>query len=127
IPVIPKMLEVLTAATAPLLGKSLASGFAAFTIIMLPGLAGFLVWELKENWRVYKATRAKTLQPVIIGHHGETMSRLLRPGFHSGTIPKLHTRLRRAAWRKDTRELGKARDGLHHVEHALLRFTQRQL
>ena len=67
------------------------------TVLVLPGLAGFLVWELKENWKLYRASRAKELGPRAIGHHGETVGRLLRPGFHSGTIPKLFTKLRRAA------------------------------
>jgi hypothetical protein len=65
-------------------------------LLLLPGVFGFLVWELKENWRLYEANRAKTLRPVVIGHHGETMSRLLKPGFNSGTVPKLFARLRRA-------------------------------
>jgi hypothetical protein len=34
---------------------------------------------------------------VIIGHHGEDMTRLLRVGIHSGTLPKLYARIRRAA------------------------------
>lgn len=126
LPFIPAMLGGLAAATTPLLGPELANGFAAFTIIVLPGLAGFLVWELKENWKLYRATRSKVLQPIVIGHHGETMSRLLRPGFHSGTIPKLFTKLRRAAWRSDESAVTKAKQGLHHVEEAVAVFAARQ-
>ena len=33
----------------------------------IPGIFGFLVWELKENWRLYAANRPKGLQPMIIG------------------------------------------------------------
>lgn len=127
LPFIPAMLTAIAAATSPLVGPELANGFAAFTILVLPGLAGFLVWELKENWRVYRATRSKTLGPIIIGHHGETMARLLRPGFHSGTIPKLFTKLRRAAWMHDEHGVAKAREGLHHVEQAIELFAARQL
>ena len=32
-----------------------------------------------------------------IGHHGETMVQFLRPGFRSGTLPKLYAKLRRAS------------------------------
>ena len=65
-------------------------------LLLLPGVFGFLVWELKENWRLYEANRPKTIRPVMIGHHGETMARLLKPGFNSGTVPKTFARLRRA-------------------------------
>ena len=127
LPFIPAMLGAIASAATPLLGRELANGFAAFTVLVLPGLAGFLVWELKENWRLYRATRSKVLQPSVVGHHGETMSRLLRPGFHSGTIPKLFTKLRRAAWRNDERGVTRAKEGLHHVEAAIATFAARQL
>ncbi len=127
LPFIPAMLSTLSDVAKPLMGSAAAKGFAGFTVLVLPGLAGFLVWELKENWRLYKSTRSRTLQPLIIGSHGETMSRLLRPGFHSGTIPKLFTKLRRAAWRDDERAVARAKEGLHHVEEALVKFVERQL
>ena len=63
--------------------------------LLLPGVVGFLVWELKENWRLYAANRLANCN----SHRrppGETIDRLLRPGFHSGTVPKLFARLRRA-------------------------------
>ena len=41
------------------MGPAIGNSFAAFTVIVLPGLAGFLVWELKENWKLYRATRAQ--------------------------------------------------------------------
>jgi hypothetical protein len=121
------MLRGIGGPASRLLGDVLGNGFAAFAVIMLPGLAGFLVWELKENWRLYKATRAKALQPRVIGHHGETMARFLRPGFHSGTIPKLFTKLRRAAWKQDERAVSRHKEGLHHVEEAVGKFAERQL
>ncbi len=34
-----------------------------FTIThLIPGAAGFLVWEFKENWRLYRANRPRTLR-----------------------------------------------------------------
>lgn len=127
LPFIPAMLSAITDVAKPLMGSGAAKGFAGFTVLVLPGLAGFLVWELKENWRLYKATRSPMLQPIVVGSHGETMSRMLRPGFHSGTIPKLFTKLRRAAWRDDERAVAKAKEGLHHVEEAVEKFARRQL
>jgi len=90
-------------------------------------LAGFLVWELKENWKLYRANRAKEVKPIAIGHHGETFVALLRPGFHSGTIPKLYTKLRRAAWSDDERAVAKHKEALHHVEEAIWKFAEREL
>jgi hypothetical protein len=109
------------------MGKALAGGFAGFTVIMLPGLAGFLVWEFKENWRMYRATRPKVMRALSIGHHGESMVGFLKPGFHSGTIPKHYTKLRRAAWKDDERGVAKQREGLHHVEESIGKFVDRQL
>ncbi len=121
------MLRGISGVASPVMGDVLAGGFAAFAVIMLPGLAGFLVWELKENWKLYRATRARALRPRVIGHHGETMARFLKPGFHSGTIPKLFTKLRRAAWKHDEHAVSKHKEGLHHVEEAIARFAERQL
>nr|MBA2538148.1 hypothetical protein [Deltaproteobacteria bacterium] len=126
IPIIPALQASLTNATEPLLGAA-ASAFAAFNVIMLPGLAGFLVWEFKENWRLYRATRPKVMTAQVIGHHGETMVAFMKPGFHSGTIPKLYTKLRRAAWKDDERGVAKHTEGLHHVEEAVATFVDRQL
>ena len=65
-------------------------------VFWFPDLFGFLFWEIKENWSLYRANRSPTLKPMIMGPHGETLPALLRPGFHSGTIPKLFARLRKA-------------------------------
>jgi hypothetical protein len=96
---------------------------------LIPGIFGFLVWELKENWRLYEANRPKTLQPIMIGHHGETMGRLLKPGFHSGTVPKIFAKLRRAERRALRTGQGKfARKQiakLHEVEEAIRHFVDR--
>ncbi|HTL38235.1 MAG TPA: hypothetical protein VL326_34130 [Kofleriaceae bacterium] len=127
IPFIPALLSGISALLEPVTGSRFADGFAAFTVLVLPGLAGFLVWELQANWKLYRATRVKTLRPIPIGHHGETISRFLRPGFHSGTIPKLFTKLRRAAWEHDARAAAKAKEALHHVEDPILLFAERQL
>jgi hypothetical protein len=102
----------------------LTAGLLLFVIQFgLPGVPGFLVWEFKENWRLYRANQPRDLRPQIAGSHGETIPRLLRPGFHSGTLPKLYARLRRI---KGT-GLGKRREQLHHVEEAVRRFVERNL
>lgn len=127
LPFIPAMLSGISGPASQLMGPAVGNSFAAFTVLVLPGLAGFLVWEFKENWRLYRATRAQALKPVIIGHHGENMARLLKPGFHSGTIPKLFTKVRRASWRGDEAAVARHHEALHHVEDAIGVFAERQL
>jgi hypothetical protein len=99
------------------------------TIFLMPDLFGFLIWEMKENWSLYRANRPATLQPVVVGAHGETVVRLLRPGFHSGTVPWLYSRLR-AAERKAVRtgnwQTARGyRQALHEVEQEVKHFVQR--
>jgi hypothetical protein len=104
---------------------------ALFIQFLVPGMFGFLVWELKENWRLYAANRPPNLRPAAIGHHGETMIQLLRPGFRSGTIPKLYARLRRALrrayWTRNWKACGKHLTALHHNAEAVRRFVDREL
>lgn len=128
------------------LGVFVASTIAWITVFLLPSVCGFLAWELKENWRLYRQSRSKHLAPSHIGAHGETMHGLLVPGFHSGTVPKLYDRLRHAAQRQDELQsrgrgdgsaggepakneasLGRFRDGMVGVEEAVRRFVQREL
>ncbi|MBI3408789.1 MAG: hypothetical protein HY040_10570 [Planctomycetes bacterium] len=113
------------------LGKPLAYVIATINLHGIPGAAGFLVWEFKENWSLYRANRRRTLAPVVIGHHGESMPRLMRPGFHSGTLPKLYAKIRRADRRAyrggNWRTSRRLREALHHIEDALHHFTDREL
>lgn len=112
-PMVPQLVEI--------------TGFSVWTVSTfingIPGIFGFIAWELKENWRLYRSNRAPRLRPVTIGSHGESMRGLLRPGFHSGTIPKLFRKLRHASRSRAT--------WLHHdLEHSaegVQRFTTREL
>lgn len=111
--------------------KELAYTVATAIITGIPGIFGFLVWELKESWRLYAANRPWELKPALVGHHGETVTRLLRPGFHSGTVPKLFAKLRRAERRAmasgDRRAALKQLRAVHHVQLAARRFVEREL
>jgi hypothetical protein len=108
------------------LGPVLGTGFVAVTIFFLPGIFGFMVWEFKENWKLYQANRPAALRPVVIGSHGETMLRLLRPGFHSGTVPKLFAKLRKAERRGSERRARRSYEGLHHVAESIHHFVERE-
>ena len=95
----------------------------------VPGIFGFLAWELRENWRLYSANRPQRVSPLALGHHGETVRGLLRPGFHSGTVPKAFATIRRALAKTEEADapsqLHKPLETLHHVEEAIRHFVER--
>jgi len=130
IPIYPWLVQSLTDLLAPVVGWE-AARFIALAHAWLSGdLFGFLVWELRENWRLYRANRSPVLKPVMVGHHGETVLRLLRPGFHSGTVPGLFDHLRRAeraAMASGQWRTARAyRHQLQEVEEALRLFVERE-
>src|SRR5262249_29972168 len=79
--------RAMTAYLDHFMNHALAVAVAALHDLILPGVFGFLAWELKANWRLYRSNQPKTLRPDVIGHHGETLHGLLKLGFHSGTVP----------------------------------------
>jgi hypothetical protein len=128
IPLAPTFVDILT----PILGSAeYATAVVGPFIFLVPGVFGFMAWELRSNWLLYKANRGETLQPVLVGSHGETFIRLMKPGFHSGTLPKLFSRLRRADRKRHGEEHSLARskylDQLHHVHVAVGHFVEREL
>jgi hypothetical protein len=140
---LPFLPELLVAVERPLhvLGPFLAGAIAGVTVFLSPSIFGFLAWELKANYRLYRATRPQLVQPARFGPHGESCRELLVEGLHSGTIPKLFARLRRAAQRRLDRglaidaetssltrsELGRFYRRLEQVRHSLHRFVEREL
>jgi hypothetical protein len=128
VPMIPMVASQLVETTG--MEKGLALTAVTFVSTCIPGVFGFLAWELKENWRLYAANRPATLRPVPVGHHGETMRRLLMPGFHSGTIPRLFARLRRLHAR-DARQSAASSSRVarqrHELEHDIATFFDRDV
>lgn len=131
------LLRAFGTAFAPL-GPLLGGTLAGTTAFLLPSVFGFLVWELKENWKLYQASRPDAAGPALVGGHGETITALLLPGFHSGTLPKLYQGVRRAAQREDDAaragrgeqsegSAGRLRVGLRDVEVHVRRFVEREL
>ncbi len=98
-------------------------GMTTFILGIVPGIYGFIAWELKENWRLYKANQSDTLDPETVGSHGEWVINFVRPGFHSGTLPVLFARLRNASGAG----LRRAEEALHHADEDLRRFAKRAL
>ena len=104
---------------------------AAAVINGIPGIFGFIAWELKEDWRLFAANRPDGLPRVVLGHHGETMRGLLRPGFHSGTVPA-HFRKMRLALDKSEHSgkppaIEKHLHGIDEVRHSIEVFVEREL
>jgi hypothetical protein len=126
IPVTPALHDAMYKPLVPVLGPFLAESIAAPTVFVLPGFFGFLVWELKENWRLYRMNRSTFLAPVIIGSHGETMVQFMKPGLHSGTIPKVYAKLRKASRKLDQSAL-KHTEALRGVEVSIRKFMDREL
>jgi hypothetical protein len=126
LPVDRELLHDILHTLRPQVGLFLAGTVASLVVGALPGIAGFLVWELKENYKLYRTTRPETLRPAPIGHHGETMGGLLKPGLHSGTLPKLWAKLRRAV-RKGEGSADKHREAMREIAEAVERFVDREL
>jgi hypothetical protein len=113
--------------TSPILIGAVIITFQFF----IPGICGFLVWEFKENWKLFRSNQPQELQPIRIGPHGETMESLLRRGFHSGTVPKTYDKLDSYANTEflyiDKAKRRRLHEHLHHVSDALEEFVEREL
>jgi hypothetical protein len=110
------------------LGVPEAVGIAAATgfLSLIPGMFGFIVWELKENWRLYQANRPDELRPLVIGSHGERLIDLFVPGFHSGTLPRLFARQREAVRRSDFGRMHRLNEQMEHVREEVGSFVDRE-
>ncbi len=101
------------------------------TLYLFPSAVAFFLWEMQENWRLFRANRSAKLRPVVLGRHGETMRQLLKPGFHSGTIPRLFAQLRRAerdAYRTGIWRFARTyRQALREVARSVQLFVEREL
>jgi hypothetical protein len=131
LPQMPGLFKSLEPSVGPGLAYVIASLIAFPTVWLLPDLFGFLFWETKENWYMYRANRDKLLRPVNVGPHGETVRQLLQPGFHSGTVPKLFARLREAereAIRTGSWRTARTwRRSLAGVEQTIRRLVEREV
>lgn len=93
----------------------------------IPGIFGFLAWEFRENWKLYRANAPDTLRPMAVGSHGQTVRGLLRPGFHSGVVPKTFAKLRKAVRAGNAGWATKRRHALEHIAEAMHRLADRDV
>ena len=123
--------EWVTQALEPVMTSWGARAFAFSTWWLLPDAVTFLIWETKENWKLFRANRRVRLGPISIGPHGETLGQLLRPGFHSGRLPKLYGQWRRAERALEKGGAGTAaracREKLQRLGQSLSRFVERDV
>ncbi len=133
LPFLPALGTGLAALLSPVLPAAVALPLVTLTLFLLPGLFGFLFWELKENRRLYAANRSAAVPEARLGAHGETLKGLLRRGLHGGTLPKAFDRLRQSLERQvregaaDPRALRRAALDIKAIADLLARFAELDL
>lgn len=145
LPFLPSLTALMVELSRSVLPTLIAIPLVTLTVVLLPGLFGFVVWEFKENWRLYQANhtarpRGKAipgtglaLEPAIIGSHGETMRGMLYRGFHSGTLPRAYDRVRRVIEQQIRdqalypRRVRACERRLRAIERAIRVFVDREL
>lgn len=133
LPMLPALTGALHTALSAFLPGIFVVPIVAVTIALLPGFFGFMFWELKEDWFLYRANRRRVVPPTRIGHHGENLKQLLRRGFHSGTLPKAFDALREELAgqireeRADTKALRRALAPILETGESLDHFARQEL
>jgi hypothetical protein len=151
LPFLPAITAAFVDISQSVLPKVIAYPLVTLTIVLLPGLFGFFVWELKENWKLYQANHRDGLaaadklddrvtegaavlpvEPAAVGHHGESVRALMSRGFHSGALPKAFDRLRRVIRQElhdqqpYPKRLRRVQRQLEDVQHAFCVFFERE-
>ena len=113
------------------IGSVGANTLAVFMLYAMTDALGFLAWEFKENWRLYRANRSPALETQSLSHGGETLPRLLMGGGHGARsrLARIFARLRHAerlAHRTGSwTESRKQRAALEDVREAVRQFVDR--
>lgn len=128
---IPATIVIITVMESAGFARSVIWIVGLFFQFGLPGLCGFLAWELKENWKLFRANQPASPAAVRVGSHGETVDALLRRGFHSGTLPRAYEKLFKAYKKSflyyDEDKVHRVHHDLHHVAEDVRRFVDRDL
>jgi hypothetical protein len=133
LPLLPAITHGANTLLSPFLPTTIVLPLVALTVFLLPGLFGFLFWELKENWKLYAANRRIPVPPARLGDHGDTVRGLMRRGFHGGTLPKAFDRLRQVLERQvgsgtpNPRGLRRVARELEGISSALTHFVEQDL
>ena len=133
LPFLPMLTTTLLTFLNPVLPQLISLPFVTITILLLPGLFGFLAWELRENWKLYDANHPDRIQPAHFGPAGETLYTLLRRGFHSGALPKAFAGLRAVIAQENEQQhsipqaLRQAEARLNDILESVQTFVNREL
>jgi hypothetical protein len=133
LPFLPALTMTLLAFLDSVLPQFISLPLVTVTILLLPGLFGFLAWELRENWKLYDANHPDRIQPARFGPAGETLYTLLRRGFHSGALPKAFAGLRAVIAQENEQQcsipqaLRRAEAQLNRILESVQTFVNREL
>lgn len=133
LPFLPALTTGMLTFLNPVLPQFISLPLVTVTILLLPGLFGFLAWELRENWKLYRANHPDRVQPAHFGPAGETLYTLLRRGFHSGALPKAFARLRAVIAQENEQQrsvpqaLHQAEAQLNEILESVQKFVNREL
>ena len=133
LPFLPMLTTAMLTLLNPVLPQFISLPLVTVTILLLPGLFGFLAWELRENWKLYDANHPDRIQPAHFGPAGETLYTLLRRGFHSGALPKAFARLRAVIAQENEQQhsipqaLRQAEAQLNDILESVQTFVKREL
>ena len=127
LPFIPVLAGVLDTA----MEKGFAYTVATTVITSIPGIFGFLAWELRENWQIYAANRPKQLWPVAVWQTQRDGTPTAPAGpplrNHSQTICQTTDRgQRRRAISGDWTGVHKHLRAFEELEHSVSRFVERE-
>ncbi len=133
LPFLPVLTTGMLTLLEPVLPQFISLPLVTVTVLLLPGLFGFLAWELRENWKLYRANHPNRVQPAHFGPAGETLYTLLRRGFHSGALPKAFARLRAVIAQENEQQdsipqaLRQAEAQLNEILELVQTFVRREL
>ena len=132
-PFFPVLTSTLLALLDPILPRFIGLPLVTVTVLLSAGLFGFLGWELMENWKLYRANHPDRVQAAHFGPHRETLYALLRPGFHSGALPRAFAELRQVIGLENEQErpcsqrLRQAEAQLGEILESFRAFVAREL
>jgi hypothetical protein len=130
IPFVPIIKPAMTGWIQPVFGSVLTEIVVWWIVFWLPDVFGFIFWEMKENWSLYRENRRQAVAPVAVGSFGETIRGYFQPGFHAGTLPKLFAKIRHAETRAlrtgNYSAVRQYRATLADIEESLLKFIGRE-
>ncbi len=104
------------------MNAAMADVMTFLIVTLTPGIFGYLIWELKENWRLFAANRSKTLDPAARrvawrdrcrGCSGRGSTPARSPSVSPSSAAPSEKRLEADG---DPQAVRKHREALHHVE-----------